>query len=314
MARTVTYELLRSSDAAHIKDLLSKGYSVLDSLGAHSMRVQMAVVGRICQALVWLIFLSVRRPTCSLLKRRAASVIKFFFPTTIRINHMRIGGNHPAGIVIYFNHQSLFEVLAVLWYCMVHFPGKRMYFPMNLPWYEGLTPIIGKLEQLGIHVTPLITPSTQRKLQKATRNRPESADLIAHLKSVFDAEYSRPIIPFLEHGDIIAVAPSATRTTYIFPSRAAYTGEDTSELPGTMTKIVFHLRRVGFDVYFVPFVATRDKPAGRGLNIWRRHDVCIGPARTLADMSADLRAGTLDHSCFMRLAQFVPARLHYPHC
>jgi hypothetical protein len=304
-------------NAGEIKDLLATGdYSILKSLGANRMRLEMRPVGWGCRLIVWLIYMGAAGMAG--LKLRTARLVKFFFPTVVKENNYR-PKNSDAAMVVYFNHQSLFEVLAAIEYCLRYFPNKNCIFPVNLPWYEALCPVVRQLEGLGICITPMITPKTYLRLSKvAAKNDADSKTIIDRLKGLFEDEYWRLMCEFIRRGDVVAVAPSATRTDYIFPSEAAYLGTDAvamKSMPKTMSAILLMLKRAKMEqvqVDFVPFVATRNKRAGRGLNVWRRHDVYIGAADTLEEMQEKRRERTLDFWCYRRLAGYVPQHVWHP--
>lgn len=316
-------EKLKNMGAVELKNgLVARKLSVLKSLGASKLRVEMRVVGWICQLVVWLIYRGAKdiykggydleRP-----KRRTARLVKFFFPVTLRLDEFE--PNDYSALVIYFNHQSLFQVLAVIWYCQIRFPGKKCIFPVNLPWYEALCPVFEKLWGLGVCITPMITPSTNKKLTKIAGDDGDKRDLISILKLRFEEEYGKMVLEFLRNQDIVAVAPSAGRTDFVFPSKKAYQGIDmdaVKTMPRTMTVIVYSLLRRKLEylrVDFVPFVATRVRPAGRGLNVFRRHDVYVGKAQSLKVVLERVKAKAFDYECYARLAHFVPENIKYEH-
>ncbi|MDR3297759.1 MAG: hypothetical protein LBT19_00025 [Candidatus Nomurabacteria bacterium] len=312
--RSVSCDFLMKAEIRQLKEELSAcELSVLKSLGANKLRTQMSLVGYICRLVVWLIFWGDKNT--KRLKARAASLVRFFFPTRMRVDNYR--QNKDAAVVFYFNHQSLFEVLAVIWYCLSRYPNKRYVFPVNLPWYEALCPVFDKLRQIGIWITPMITPNTYKKLVKVAGADEERQMVVRRLKTQFEEEYFKMVAEFVQSKDIIAVAPSATRTKYIFPSQAAFSGVDAvaiKTMPRTMSAIVLSIRRSRVEsesVDFVPFVATRRHRAGQGLNIWRRHDVYIGKAESLPEILVKQKERTLDYECSRRLAEFVSGEIIY---
>ena len=310
MHQQIPYETLLTADAGALKNLLEIRYSILKSIGANKLRLGMALVGKVCQFFIWLIFFRSRNIE-RIARRRATIIVKFFFPVTIKKNYYPRTTLDTA-VVLYINHQSLFEILATIWYCLSHFTDHKYLFPVNLPWYEALTPVIDKLGKLGITITPMITPSTYKKLERITSD----TEHISHIKSVFETEYSHLVSIFVQNNNIVVVAPSATRTEHIFPSQVAYLYEDidaVKDMPRTMTAIFFSLRRTkNLTVDFVPFVVTRKRPAGKGLNIWRRHSIYVGPANTLEEFRAESKDDLLDYNCYQRLCRFLPDHVKYP--
>lgn len=316
-------EKLKGMDVAELKKgLVARKLSVLKSLGASRLRAEMRVVGWVCQLVVWLIYRGAKdiwrggydleRP-----RRRTVRLVKFFFPVTLQLDEFE--PSDRSALVIYFNHQSLFQVLAVIWYCQIRFPGKKCIFPVNLPWYEALCPVFEKLWGLGVCITPMITPSTNKKLMKIAGKDENRRDLISILKLRFEEEYSKMVLEFLQSQGIVAVAPSAGRSDFIFPSKKAYQGLDAEtikSMPRTMTMIVFSLRRKKLEnlrIDFVPFVATRERPAGRGLNVFRRHDIYVGQSQTFEEVLERVKVRAFDYECYARLAHFVPENIKYEH-
>lgn len=309
-------ELVKSGAAEIIDGLRGRRLSVLESLGARRLRLEMSLVGRLCQFIVWLIYLGPRSRRA--LKMRAAWWVRRFFPIRYRKNDYAAAGEGTA-VVVYFNHQSLFEVLATIYFCMTTFPDRRFLFPVNLPWYEGLCPVLDKLARLDVYITPMITPSTKVKLYEVSKGNAEVQAAIEAIKMRFEERFGTLVVEFLKASDLVAVAPSATRTRYVFPSYETYKGADREGLkrmPRSMEAIVMALRRERLDgvaVEFIPLVATRKRRAGRGLNVWRRHDVYVGEAETLEAMLAKQKARTLHHECYLNLAKYVPDDVKYDH-
>ncbi|MFV0485391.1 MAG: hypothetical protein ACK5MU_04190 [Candidatus Saccharimonadales bacterium] len=300
-----------------VEQLGSRQLSVLKSLKAHKLRLEMSLVGRLCQFIVWLIYIGPRSKLA--LKKRAAAWVKFFFPIRYCKNDYRVGDAGAAGVVVYFNHQSLFEVLATIYFCMTTFPDKRYLFPVNLPWYEGLCPVLKRLDGLDVCIMPMITPSTKEKLDEIADGDATMLHAIEVIKHRFEEHFGERVVDFLMAGDLIAVAPSATRTPYIFPSYDAYIGRDKKgikKMPRSIEAIVMSLRRRQkgeLNVVFIPFVATRKKRAGRGLNVWRRHDVYVGEMDDFETVALLQKARVLSYEFYRKLAEYVPDDVKYDH-
>lgn len=298
-----------------IEELKVGDRSLLKSLCANRLRLEMLPVGFICRFLLWILL---RKPEQG--RHRAYRILKFFFPTTIRHDYYAHRVGEDTAVVIYFNHQSLFEVLAAIIWCLHNLPDKRYIFPVNLPWYETLAPVSAQLSQLGINITPLITPKTKAKLIKGMDETIIS--LVHNLKTDFENYYFDLIGHYAMSADVIAIAPSAGRTATIFKSKAAFhCGSDHDKLmegsPKTISAVLLSIRRASRqysaepNVDFVPMIVTR--PHVRpGLNLFRRHFVYVGTPLSLPQMKRLHKYRKDNFVALRKLAEHLPRDIQYP--
>jgi hypothetical protein len=179
------------------------------------------------------------------------------------------------GIVVGFNHPSLGEILRLIDFSVRFYPESPMVFPVNLPWYEALCPNVGDLEKAGVYLTPIITPTTLRKI---FRVNPDADDKVINaIRGEFDAEYIRLCREFSNHG-VILVAPSATRQRTVFQSEAAVKGKAKIN-PPTMSLLASMIgRRKDANCQFVPVSIKPPKYFTRGLNLFRRYELNVNTA------------------------------------
>lgn len=370
----VSYDYLHQATAEDIIEKLKfDKMSVLLSLNsakASKMRREMSIVGLVCRLVLWLIHFkpehynkltawlvqTIFLPTkISDTKSRTLRIVETFFPTNTSQNayHYVRSEKEQTAIVAYFNHQSLFEVLACICWCIRTFEGKRFIFPVNLPWYEQLIPVSSKLARLGIDIVPLITPNTHRKLiwdkplrvnesvrnetirniiniyyevaynirQRLTTKKRQNRDkVINQLKATFEKHYFAQAATYALSANVIAVAPSATRTRTIFPDKETFEhGNDRNlGMPKTISAIIIAIARASRRhiqeplVDFVPFVATREGRIGKRLNLFRKHEIYIGEAMDY-NQALDLHSQRMiNYVAYHNLAEFVPEHIKYP--
>ena len=295
--------------------LKNDNVSVLKSLGANHLRLQMALVGLICKFFIWIVFLKKTIKKRQILARR---VIKFFFPARITsdpYSAIKLFSSPGQPVVAYFNHQSLFEVFAIIGLAF-DCPSKSCLFPVNLPWFEALSPVSDKLRDLGIVITPMITPKTQKKILSLS---PQNQSVVDSLKRTFESEYFSLIKVFATVGDIIAVAPSATRTPSIFPNRQAYHHEDLAALktmPRTISAIMLALKRhnrPSNEIRFIPISITpkNQKLPFAGVNLFRKHNIAIGKPLNFQQMHNLQKQRIVDFVACRKLADLSPTIFRY---
>lgn len=316
----------------HLKSNTSArdGYSILSSIGADNLRQEMVVVGDLAQIALSIIFSeteSSEARIAHLLKpsfpieanrvcERTVALLSTAFPTTIRRADYRHEPRDKIGRVISYNHQSLFEVLAAIIFCLRYFPDKENLFPVNLPLFECLSRCARDLERLGIYILPLITPSTEDKFKELAIDR----ELVLALKSKFDLFYGDLSTKFLLGHNNDCLAPSSTRTPAIFPSKEAYqSGTDKgSGLPRTIGTKLTGLRKASREIdlpeidFLTLTVVPRRRLTSRGLNILVRHNVyvdTIGDYPTMLQLHAQHES---DYTVSRQFADNVPRYIRYP--
>lgn len=319
--RKIPEHLLSEARAEDIVSELDSGrVSLLASLGASRLGWEMIPVGWLCRFIIWLIFLRKKE------KRRkwALRIVNFFFPTRVVHNACRAERvKDGTGVVVYFNHQSMFEVLATIVWCLTNFEKKTILFPVNVTWYEVLAPMRKKLSSVGVIIVPMLTPRTIQRVSKL-----KNADLktAKRIKPVLEKYYFSKALDCILSGNVVALAPSATRTSTIFPSYSEYCcGSDKClSTPRTMTALALsiqrELNRFGLsdeeaEIVFVPLVATRKGFRTKKLNPFLRHDVRVGEARTFLQVLELKKDDKLDFVLTRTLADLLPEEhkgLRYP--
>lgn len=275
-----------------IEDINNCRYSILESIGCHRLRMEMAVPGFLSKWIGKFLFWKAGKSHNQFWDYRVKQELEKLFawaaPSTIY-------GKPPKnlhGIIIGFNHPSLGEILRLIDFTVKFYPDSPMVFPVNLPWYEALCPIVEELKSAGVYLTPIITPTTLRKI---FRVNPDADDkLINSIRGMFEAEYINLCREFSDHA-VILVAPSATRQRTVFQSEAAANGEAKIN-PPTMSMIASMIgRRKDADCRFVPVSIKPPKGFGRGLNLFRRYELQVNGSITMEDaraMSRERYGGT----------------------
>ncbi len=207
-----------------------------------------------------------------------------------------------------------------IWYCLHYFPHCLYLFPVNITQYEVLVPCLNKMMELGVYLTPMITESTRKKLEAIA---PENLPIINALARTLTDEYKTLEKTCAIDGNITAFDPLATRSSTIFSSYAAYAGRDKeaiSKMPESISLIVTTLRHFKGEVDYIPVIATRKHPTGKGLNLFRPHDMFVGHQTSQAELLQkrrrylkDRTAETPDYFIYRRLAAIVPDHAKYPH-
>lgn len=265
-----------------IEGLRKRKFSVLQSLGFTKLRAEMMPTGVICRLLVILTGLAfaVKRAPRGLklnsaAKKRLANVLRFAAPG-------EFSGDFPhddCGMVFGFNHPSLGEILRFVWLCLTEFRHRKNLFPVNLPWYEALMPVVNELEAAGICITPIITPATKDKMAKSADA--ETMEIINKLASGMNAHYTKLCVQFIGDENNIWVAPSATRQQTVFLSKEAYDGTEAIK-PQTMGLILMSLQRADIDnCLFVSLGVIPPENGNRNLNLFKDYRIQVGQFMTM---------------------------------
>lgn len=170
-------------------------------------------------------------------------------------------------IAIAFNHPTLGEIFRLLIFVFQNYEGRKFLFPVNLPWYEAIAPVGETLKEMGIYITPIITPSTFLKMPKSSSLR--------GLQTKFVQSYMKQCIAFTGSGDVIIIAPSATRQPTIFSSSAEYEGLEPMHVH-TMSFLGLSLYRKKLldQVDFLPILVI-PKGHTRGCNLFRNYEFYV---------------------------------------
>lgn len=295
-----------------IDGLRARDYSLLDSAGCHRLRREMYVPGWLCRVTVNTAFLlagpkrrtfksyrAVRRKLCKLLNKVTPSEVNGNFP-------------QPDGdaLVIGFNHPSLGEIGRFIGICMRDYGHHKHLFPVNLPWYEALMPIVDRLEEIGIYITPIITPSAYAKIKAYASD--EWLEQLDAVRTGFSNHYMKLCVQFAEEGGIIWVAPSATRRRTVFNS-ADECNMKVACAPQTMSLLATALVRAKVtDCKFVPVGIQPPDNFKPGLNLFKTYRLSVGKALPMSEVTDLLherlpsgRGRRLDHEFLSRIAKEV---------
>lgn len=170
------------------------------------------------------------------------------------------------GLVIGFNHPSLGEILRLMYICMLVYPERKYLFPVNILWYEALVPVIDRLAEFGFTLMPVITPKAKKKLMKHAK-KIEARVQVNRLTRGFVEAYFARSTEFVKSGQIVLVAPSATRKQYVFDDKATAEGKKPIE-PQTMTLLALSIMRAKIEHFaFIPVAIIPPEGASRGLNL-----------------------------------------------
>jgi len=244
---------LKDYSGQEVINMLDSGdISVLGELGAEDIRDEMKTVGKLCSFYVKLCCLS---KNDSNLRRRGAAIIRSAAPA-------KMEGTLPQRdntIVIGFNHPSLGEICRLLHIGLKYYPDREFLFPVNLPWYESIVPVLPQLHRLGINITPMITPATEEKLNRKFSDDQQKLDEVQFLKMAFDKKYIRELKNIAEKNGVVFVAPSATRQKeiigdYVHPS---------------MTVVAHIVMKSNRKATFVPVAVLPPVLTNRELNLFR---------------------------------------------
>lgn len=256
---------LRELSAAELLEQINKNeLSLLMSIGADDLRREMLPTGFLCRLLVDRVCLGISRgreddiKTRVKLRKRTRFHLKPLAPVILDkplppLEH---------SMVIGFNHPSLGEILRLIYVGFDAYPECDFLFPVNIPWYEALTPCIEKLNLLGVYITPMITPSTEAKLKKRFEGDEQALTDLQHYKVIFERRYMRTASAMAAKGCAVFVAPSATRQATVF----------SDHIHPTMTLLArMVLRSPEAKVSFLPITVVEPKNNDRKINLFKKY-------------------------------------------
>ncbi len=279
----LTLDEIKAMPAAELVDGLRKRrFSLLQSMGFRKLRAEMNFTGFICWAIIALTGLSKevnpephpmnvdskgRQRVIKILRKAAPCSVKGYFP------------HNKCGTAIGFNHPSLGEILRFIYICTVEYRDKINLFPVNLPWYEAIMPIVNELEEIGIFVMPVITPSTRRKMAK--KANAETMTVVDDLSKALNTLYLQRCVDFVKSNNNIWLAPTATRQRTVFKSTGCSSAVTPIE-PQTMTLLALNMRRNRVsECEFQVIGVVPKNDFGRGLNLFKHYLIGIGDSISL---------------------------------
>ena len=309
-------ELQQLSAKQVIDKLQHENYSLLATLGAENLRKEMVPVGKACNTAINYFFATTgpKNNQIEHIRNARKKLVKTLSKITTG-DYKGLPKDNPHGLVVGFNHPSLGEIARILTMKIDIMGDKPMYFPVNLPWYESLAPNYDRIKQLGIIITPTITPATWSKL-----NLKEGSVLYKEgnrLKHEFRDIYTKISHDGLKDGGVVFVAPSATRQATVFKIEATFLGDE-SVIP-TMSMLALKLYSdPKMDCDFLPLAVLPPKNYKRGLNFRKKYRLIPGKRMT-AKYIRDKYMSTpgtnrligFDHDFHQRIADELPKKFWY---
>lgn len=229
----------------------------LESINAYNLKKEVKVTGIICRSLVYIVTSSSNDAS---FRKKVIKILDFIAPAKLLSEFPK----EDAGIVIGFNHPSLGEIFRLISLGFKYYPDKKFLFPVNLPWFEELVQVEEKLSRMGIYIMPMITPSTDAKLQKLCAGDDEKLSAIHNKKVMCERHYMKAARKFATDGSIIFVAPSATRQAEVIAKH----------IHPTMT-LLAHMVCKGdsANTVFLPVTVLEPKRNNRMLNLFKTYGI-----------------------------------------
>ncbi len=277
------------------------------------------IVGPICRFVLWCVLLGGGAPKdenyWKKKRVKAVRVVRFFFPDQVLGTTPDIENQ---GLIVGFNHPTLHEILSLIAWALDRFPKRRNNYPTNLPWYESICTCAPTLKKLGICITPLITQSTFKKLEKVHQGDEKMIGAISKVSELLLSHYFSVAIDFERSGDNTFAAPSSTRQVTIFPKGAAFHKDPGAvKLLPAMSGLMFRIARAGGDrkpeAIFLPVTVIPPKLRIKwlkGLKPFSRYSLIIGRGFSMEE-AKKLGRG-IDYAFLKRLAENAPEELWYP--
>ena len=308
---------LRSLSAEQIIDKIKyENYSLLTTLGAEELRKEMVPVGKACNIAINYFFgtTKFKRDKKEHVRAARKKLVKVLSKITPG-EYKDIPKDSKNGLVIGFNHPSLGEIARILTMKGDIMGNKPMYFPVNLPWYEALATNYDRISQLGIIITPTITPSTWKKmkLRKGTFLYEQGK----RLKKEFRNIYTKLSHDAVLKGGVIFVAPSATRQATVFKNKAVY--EKQEEIIPTMSMLALKLYSdPQMQCSFLPMAVLPPINYKRGLNFNKNYKLIPGEVmtadyirKTYLKTNSLKRLDGFDYDFHQRIADKLPKSFWY---
>ena len=289
---------------------------MLTSLGAENLRKEMVKVGKICNAAINYVLKTTGPKNDEAKHTKAAR--KKLVKTLSKVapgTYSKMPKDSEHGLVVGFNHPSLGEIARILVMKMDIMGDKPMYFPVNLPWYEALAPNYDRIRQLGIVITPTITPATWEKMGLKPGTALHEAG--SRLKKEFRELYTQISHDGIKNGGVVFVAPSATRQATVFKNEDVYNKEE--EIIPTMSMLALKLYSdPEMNCDFLPMAVLPPKDYKRGLNFWKKYRLIPGEVMTAKYIRdkyfakpAPKRLEGFDYDFHQRIADKMPKKFWY---
>lgn len=309
---------LKTLSAEEIIDKLQHdNYSLLKSLGAEKLRKEMVPVGKICNAAINYVLGSTKKSSKidekERIKKARAKLLKHLKRLTPG-TYEGFPKDSKNGLVIGFNHPSLGEIARILMMKIDVMGDKPMLFPVNLPWYEALAPNYERIKELGIIITPTITPSTWAKI-----NLEKGSELYEagnKIKHEFRDLYTKLSHDIMKDGGVIFVAPAATRQATVFKTKEIYDKKE--PIIPTMSVLAIELYKdPKINCDFLPIAVLPPENYKRNLNFFKKYQLIPGKPFTATEIRKKYikknatKLPEFDYDFHLRIAELLPKKFKY---
>lgn len=315
--KTFTIKQLKELSAEEIIDKMQhNNYSLLETFDASKLRKEMVPVGKACNTAINY-FLGTTGPKNNAEKHTKAArkkLVKVLSKLTPG-DYAGMPSDTKNGLVVGFNHPSLGEIARILMMKIDIMGEAKMYFPVNLPWYEALAPNYDRIYRLGIVITPTITPSTWKKLN--LKEGTELYEIGNKLKHDFRNIYTKISHDGLKNGGVVFVAPSATRQATVFKNQETYEMEE--DIIPTMSMLALKLYSdPEMNCDFLPMAVLPPDGYKRGLNFHKKYTLIPGKIMTAKEIRKKYfkeekpkRLEGFDYEFHKRIAEKLPRTFWY---
>ena len=298
--------------------IIYENYSLLLTLGGDDMRREMVPVGKACKFAVNL-FVDTTGPKNNP-TQHAVNARKKLVKILSKVAPGKYEGfpkDSEKGLVVGFNHPSLGEIARILLMKIDVMGDKPMLFPVNLPWYEALSTFYDKIKLLGVTITPTITPSTWGKL--GLEEDTELYKAAEKVKRKFRDMYTDLSHETIKDGGVIFVAPSATRQSTVFKSKAVY--EKKKPVIPTLSILAMRLYKdPEMNCDFLPMGVLPPTGYKKGLNFLKTYELIPGEIMTAKEIRKKYfktkepkKLDGFDYDFHQRIAAVLPKDMWYNH-
>ena len=286
---------LKSMSGDELAKALDSGVSILSSLKCGVIRKKLFFVALFARLVA---FLTVRRADNNSFEAQRKSLRKLLQKyTPVRFENASerpSNYKYEGGSVIAFNHPSLGDIPRLILFTMQDTPDRRIRFAINLAWYEALNPIKGFLDNVGIDLSPIITPKLKDEI---LGRHPEFKDELSSIEKKLIMNYGADVVKSLNNHEVVIVAPTATRKPKLFdyPSQSRGAEKFNIEALSFIAKYCTNKKRVTStinDSAIIPLCIMPPIGFKPGLNLKLEYEFSSIDAFRFHESSFDLRCCT----------------------